>query len=197
MEMLSSLARREINILGMGLVFVLLFSVYRFGVEPAIEKRDNLKRVLTERQTAFQQMVALEKKYNTIHQKQAVPDNRQVVKENGFSLFAFLDRQARQSGIKKQVAYMKPFTKQMDDPEYTLMTVKVKLSKSYLKQVVDFLYKIESSSKGVKISSLSLSRTGRGDKRLDVVLETQVVVLTSAGKKDTRIRSQKSKGLST
>ncbi|MCD4675060.1 MAG: general secretion pathway protein GspM, partial [Desulfobacula sp.] len=79
-------------------------------------------------------------------------------------------------GVKENVAYMKPFTKKLETSLYILATVKVKLKEVYLKELVDFLYHIESSKNGVTITSLSLSKAGKEKVKLDAVVETQTLM---------------------
>jgi len=58
-----------------------------------------------------------------------------------------------------------------------LAVVKVKLKDVYLKEFIDFLYRIESSGNQVNITSLSMSKSGKEKLRLDILIETQTFKL--------------------
>lgn len=51
----------------------------------------------------------------------------------------------------------------------------VKLQQVTLKGLMDFLYRLETSGKGVSVLSLSLTRTGDPERHLDAVIETQTL----------------------
>ena len=169
-------SKREKNILIFGITFVVLFFGFKLGVVPVFEKRDTFKRILNEKQAALEEMVELQQYFlavsNNFDTKTQVLTNR----KKDFSLFSFLDYQAQQSGVKENVVYMKPFTKKLETSLYILATVKVKLKEVYLKELVDFLYHIESSKNGVTITSLSLSKAGKEKVKLDAVVETQTLM---------------------
>ncbi len=174
---MSNFSKREINILIFGITFVVLFFGFNFGIAPVFEKRTNLTRILIEKQAAIAKMTAQQEQFlmasNNLDTKERILSTR----KKSFSLFSFLDSQARLSGVKENVAYMKPFTKNLEKSDYILATVKVKLKEVYLKELVDFLSKIESSKNGVSITSLSLTKAGKAKVKLDAVIETQTVML--------------------
>ena len=94
----------------------------------------------------------------------------------GFTLFSFLDTLAEKSGVKDNVAYMKPSSRTFNDKNYAISMVKIKLDALYLKELVDFLYSVESSRNGVHIRSLSLSKTGKEQTMLDAIVEAETLV---------------------
>ncbi len=149
---------------------------FQLGVAPVFEKRDTLRRILNEKKAALEEMVNLQQQYLAVSNNSDIKTRVSINREKDFSLFSFLDDQAQQSGVKENVAYMKPFTKKLEKSLYTLATVKVKLKEVYLKELVDFLYHIESSKNGVTITSLSLSKAGKEKVKLDAVIETQTLM---------------------
>jgi len=170
-------SKREKSILIFGITFVILFFGFQFGVAPVFEKKETLKRILNEKQAALEEMVKLQQQFmavsNNFDTKIQVLTNR----EKDFSLFSFLDSQAQKSGVKENVEYMKPFTKKLEKSLYTLATVKIQLKEVYLKELIDFLYHIETSKNGVTITSLSLTKTGKEKVKLDAVIETETLLL--------------------
>ncbi len=171
------LSKREINVLTFGAVFTFLFLVSQFVVSPVLDKRDNLERILAEKQIALEEMILEQVHYNALSKNFDVRKEALINREKQFSLFPFLDSRAEKSGVKENVAYMKPFTKQIENASYKVESVKVKLRGVYLKELMDFLYLIENSKNAVAITSLSLSKAGKEKIKLDAVIETETLML--------------------
>ncbi len=170
------ISKREKNILIAGAVFLVLFFIYTLGIAPVFEKRQTLNRALVEKQAGLEQIKALSLQYRSVSRLSDSQTQFMASRSKNFSLFSFIDLQAQQSGVKENVEYMKPFTKKNEVSKYLEATVKVKLKEVYLKQLVDFLYRIESSQNGVSIISLSLTKAGKNKTMLDAVLETQTLM---------------------
>ena len=172
-----NLSEREKNILIAGIIFVVLFFGFQFGIAPVFEKRDNLGRILKDKQEALEEMLVLKQQFAAVSNKFDEDAQNLKLRQQNFSLFSFLDSLVQQSGIKENVAYMKPLTKKLEKSKYVLAVVKVKLKDVYLKEFIDFLYRIESSGNEVNITSLSMSKSGKEKLRLDVLIETQTFKL--------------------
>ncbi len=169
-------SKRETKILILGLIFVILFLGYQLGVEPVFKKRNDLARILSQKQIALEEMFLLQQKFFAISNSYDGKIKGLSNRNKNFSLFSFLDLKAQQSDIKENVVYMKPFTKKIADSLYVRAIVKIKLNEVYLKEFIDFLYLIESSKNGINITSLSLSKAGKNKKKLDAIIETQTLV---------------------
>jgi len=172
-----NLSKREKNILIVGIIFVVLFFGFQFGIAPVFEKRDNLGRILKDKQKALEEMLVLKQQFAAVSNKFDADAQNLKLRQQNFSLFSFLDSLVQQSGIKENVAYMKPLTKKLEKSKYMLAVVKVKLKDVYLKEFIDFLYRIESSGNQVNITSLSMSKSGKEKLRLDILIETQTFKL--------------------
>ncbi len=122
-------------------------------------------------------MLVLKQQFAAVSNKFDADAQNLKLRQQNFSLFSFLDSLVQQSGIKENVAYMKPLTKKLEKSKYMLAVVKVKLKDVYLKEFIDFLYRIESSGNAVNITSLSLSKSGKEKLRLDALIETQTFKL--------------------
>jgi len=172
-----NISRREKNILISGAVFVILFFGFQFGIVPVFDQRENLTRILEDKHAALEKLNDLQQQYFAVSNKFDIKAQTLAQRRKDFSLFSFLDSLVQQSGIKENVAYMKPLTKKLENSKYMLVTVKVKLNSVYLKEFIDFLYRIESSGNAVVISSLSLSKSGKNRNQLDAVVETRTFKL--------------------
>jgi hypothetical protein len=99
-----------------------------------------------------------------------------TARPQNFTLFSFLDRQAEKSHVKKNIDYMKTFSRELDTTGYKLSKVKLKLKNIFLDDLVQFIRRVEAPGNGVFITALSLSETGKGKKMLDVIIEAQTLI---------------------
>lgn len=171
-----ALSGREKLVVIAGAAFLVIFFGYQLVIAPVFEKRRTLSQVLHQKQAALDEMVLLQQQYTSVSTSFDTRAQALADREKGFSLFAFLDSRAQQSGVKTNVAYMQPFSKEMENASYTIETVKFKLAEVYLKELVDFLHRIESSDNGVAIIALSLNKTGTEKEKLDAIIEAQTLM---------------------
>lgn len=178
---MSHLSKREMIVLTAGIIFVLVFLVVQFGMKPALASRDRLEHAIVEKEAGLKEMAALQKKLAAVSGRPDV--DRQILssRKKGFTLFAYLDAQVQQSGLKEKVVFMKPMTQALSGSSYSLGIVKLKLRQVYLKELVEFIRRVESPGNGVSVSSLSLNKAGKDKKTLDVIMETQTLVKKEKG----------------
>jgi len=169
-------SKREISVLTMGSLFLIIFVGVQFVYSPLIEKRDNLERIVVQKLALLEEMFLLQHQFMSISGD--FDARTEIIKKRGrgFSLFTFLDSQAQQSGVKENVAYMKPSVQKIENSVYTRAIVQVSLKAVGLKALVDFLYRIESANNDVTITSLSVNKTGKEKIKLDAVIETQTLM---------------------
>jgi len=173
-------SKREKNVLMTGGILVVVFIAIGFIYLPAVDQRNELQRILAVEQASYSQMIQLQKEYNKGVQPLNDQSDREIqalkTRGKGFSLFTFLDIQAEKSGIKPHIDDMKPFLQELKDSPYKLSKVTLKLKSIFLNDLIDFIKQIETSENGVQIISLSLSKTGKKEDRLDAVIETQTLI---------------------
>lgn len=173
---MANLSKREIILLTIGAVFVLVFLVVQLGVKPVLTSRDRLKNAIVEKEAGLKEMTSLQQQLAEISGR---PDpDKQILsaRKKGFTLFAFLDTQVQQCGLKEKVVFMKPMSQALPGSEYSLGIVKLKLQRVYLKELIEFLRRVEAPGNGISISSLSLNKAGKEKDTLDVILESQTLI---------------------
>ncbi|MBF0389226.1 MAG: hypothetical protein HQK71_03890 [Desulfamplus sp.] len=177
MKMLSALSRREQNMVLSAFIAILLFIIAHFIFFPAVDRRKSLESQLNAKKEALKEMLELSQDYEAI--KRSVMDeiNLTMRRDKSFTLFSFIDRLAQESSVKDNVAYMKPATRKSESGDTQFSIVKVKLDDVVIKQIVDFIYKIESSDNLVRISSLSISKAS-DKKKLSAIVETETIILS-------------------
>lgn len=156
-----------------GLLGVFIF--VQFVLIPISDKRARLNRVLVFKTGVLKKMHQLKADYNAIQQNSAQIEEQYSRRPKGFSLFAFLDKLARDSGIKDNIAYMKPSSGVQKENSLKIAMVEMKIQAVSLRQLTDYLYRIETSENMVTIQRASFVRKGKDQKALDVVLQVQTM----------------------
>lgn len=174
-------SNREKHVLISGVIFLILFFGICFGIVPIFEKKTNYERILKEKQIALEEMVTLQHRFLAL--SSGMDSRKKVIanRKEGFSLFSFLDAEARKIGLKDKVAYMTPSSKKIEKSAYSTDTVKFKLTEVYLKELTDLLSHIETSENSVTITALLLTKTGKNNDTLDAVIETETMMLKDKG----------------
>lgn len=166
---------REKQVVIIGVFSLLALTIYHFAIEPVLDRNRNLERIFIEKQSALNEMAVLEHTIKDLNLRLHDKSGDLKIAPANFSLFAFLDAQARVTGVKEQVVYMKPSEKKMENNDLGYSIVKVKVSKIYLKKLIDFLKRIETNRNGVALYSLSLNRSGKKERTLDAIFEARVL----------------------
>ena len=188
------LSRRDKKVLIAGTIFLFVFCLVQFVYLPAVDKRDALQKKTMSRAQDIDMMRALQKRYHQHVRKFDQEKFSLEKRDKNFTLFSFLDAQSEKSHVKKNVVYMKPFSQEMENSDYTLSRVTVKLSQVYLKGLVDFLFRIENSPNSVFVTSLSLTKTKDRGGSLDAVIEAQTLTLNASALKGAASKAGASKG---
>jgi len=164
------LARREkylVSLAGCTLFLIILFQVL---ILPFFEKKDRLQKGVTAKEVALQEIVALSAEYQA-HKKRFNGLKEILAKRNKeITLFSFLEKKAGKAGVKGHIKYMKPSVSQGSGP-YKESMVEMKLEEITLKQLVGYLYRIESPDDIISIKRISLKESKKEAGYLDVILQ--------------------------
>ncbi len=158
----------------------MLFCLFQWVVVPVFDKQKKLGRILVQKQAALAEMEIFRQKYVERFGRKASGKPIPGSGQREFSLFSFMDTQARQSGIKENVVYIRPFTRKHgglgQSMNRTMNMVDIQLASVNLSDLMRFLSLVESEGQGVVIQSLSLTRKGgkKSQALLDVLMETAV-----------------------
>ncbi len=156
--------------------FLITFIAVQFILVPAMDRKKELAHRIAAQKTALAEIISLQQEYSMLSRMNMADTDILSKRAKGFTLFSFLDALAEKSGVKDNVAYMKPSSRTFNDKNYAVSMVKIKLDTLYLKELVDFLYRVESSQNGVHIRSLSLSKTGKEQTMLDAIVEAETLI---------------------
>ena len=162
------LAQRERRVLWGGIIFICAFLLFQGVISPYLDARAKLERTLQRTQNDLLEMQILQSQYGEIKRRQGEITRLIGRREAGFSLFSFLEQQADTVRVKNRVAYMKPSLTDLDEGLQE-SAVEMKIERITLRQLIDFLDKVESEDKVVLIKRLAVQKNKKDSNLLDVV----------------------------
>ena len=156
---------------------MLLFLLSQFVVVPIMNKRERLIRGLQAQSQAYQDMLVLKGQYEAIQKTADEAQKNMAKRKKGFTLFSFLDQLAGETGLKDNIAYMKPSVSAQENSPYRTALVETKLQAVTLEALTRYIYRIETSENIVRLKGLSITKTGKQVGYVDAVLLVETVEL--------------------
>ncbi len=167
------LSRREKYSICLMAGFVIIFVFFQYIAFPLIDKQERLERNVALKNKTLADMLILKSEYETMMKKVELSKIRFEKREQGFTLFSFLDRLAGEAGIKDNITHMKPSRSDQKGSIYKISTVEMKIQGINLKQLTPYLYQIETSKNMVFIRRLSILKGGKDESFIDAVLQVE------------------------
>ncbi len=175
----DKLEPRERLVIFGGIAILICFFFLQFVITPYHTASKNLDRSLANKRADIVELKLLQQEYRTL-QEQAGGIRKQLeTRPPNFSLFSFLDGQASEAAVKDFISYMKPSSAEIGDGDLLESLVEMKLQEIGLKQLVDFLQRIESPENVVSIKRISVQENGKQENSLDVIM--QIVTFVNNG----------------
>jgi general secretion pathway protein M len=169
------LSRREKLALFAGVGFVGLFIVLQFIVFPLFDKKSRLERSLAVKNNTIVEMQRLKTEYDRLKAQADQSILRFEKRPKSFTLFSFLDQLAGQTGVKDNIAYMKPSTTTQKNSPYSISSVEMKIQAITLRQLTQYLHKVETSDNMVNIRRLSITKTEKKPGFVTAVLQVETL----------------------
>ena len=164
------LTRREKLLAVVLAILVGGWSLFAFAVKPAIARTSTLRRVINEKQGELEKLRARSDEYISLRNNLGKVRSKVASQEKGFELLPFLESMIRENGLTKNVTTMKPRVLQLG-AGHSETIVEIRLENLTLKQLVDFLRKVESSNVLAKTKSLYIKKNLTNTETLDSVIE--------------------------
>lgn len=174
---IEKLDSRERWVLFGGIGFVLAFLVLQLVIVPVLDARSNLEKSIARKKQELVKIKELQQEYHTLKSEEGTIQTRIDQRGAGFTLFTFLDRQANEAKVKKQIKYMKPST--VDGDELNEAMVEMKLQQITLAALVEFIRLVESEENVVFIRRFSIQESGETQGYFDSIL--QIVTFEKKG----------------
>lgn len=169
------MSERERLALLVGVVFVLGVLLYQFIASPYLDARNRLQNSLARKQVELTEIQRLSEEYSGLRVEEVGLKERLKKRDAGFTLFAFLDRQAQAAGVKEKIKYMKPSIIEGENG-LNESVVEMRLEGTTLDRLVEFLRLTESDTELVSVRRLSIQNSTKDEGYLDIVLQIVTLV---------------------
>ena len=154
-----------------------IFVIIQLIIAPLLDKRERLIREIQVNTKVYRDIRILKKEYEALKKRADTATKNMRIRSKGFTLFSFLDQLAGQTGLKDNIAYMKPTVTTREDSPYKTSVVETKLQAVTLKRLTAYLYLIETSKNMVSLKRLSISKKSKQTGYVDAVLLAETLEL--------------------
>ena len=175
--MAIKITKREKHAIWIASGLIIVFVLSQFVVVPFMKKRHRLNRGLQVQTQAYQDMLVLKNQYMAIKKRADEAKKSMAKRKRGFTLFSFLDQLAGETGLKDNIAYMKPSVSAQENSPYKTALVETKLQAVTIESLTRYIYRIETSENIVKLKGLSITKTGKLAGYVDAVLLVETIEL--------------------
>jgi hypothetical protein len=160
----------------LGAVLLVAALVAAAWISPTLREIGRLNRAIERQQERYRELLRLHEEFLSVGRREALARKRLRDRLlEGFSIPSVIEGMARESGIQEQVQYLKPGQAPHSDL-YREVSVSLKVSGISPQQLVDFLYRIESSERLLRIRSLQIRSASKEPGRLDITLTVFTLV---------------------
>ena len=165
-----TLARREKYLITLTACSIAILFLFQCLIFPFFEKRERIQRGIRAKEGALGEIVMLGAEYRAYKRGFRGAQKLLAKRKKGFALFSFLERAAGKADVKDNIKYMKPSTSQGTGP-YKESMVEIKLEGITLKQLVRFLYRVESPEDVTGIRRISIKENKGESGYLDAIIQ--------------------------
>ena len=169
------LNKREKYSLYAAAVIICLFVLIKFVVFPFFDKRERVTRAIQVKTEMLEEMLVLKSKHDAISNRADLSKLRFAKREKNFTLFSLLEKLAGKAAIKDHIVYMKPSTSVSKNSQYKVSSVEIKVQDVTLKELISYLYMVETTDNNVFINRLSISKTGGQEDFINAVLKVETI----------------------
>jgi general secretion pathway protein M len=166
----NQLTKSQKYIVMAGLMFVGAALLIQFAVVPYFEARQKVRSAIVANEKALQELSVLGAEYGVLRQRSEEIKRLIERRPPGFALFSYLEKRAGEAAVKTNIRSMNPL-KSSPAGIYEETAVEMKLDKLTMKQLVDFLYRVESPEEMVRIRRASILKMKESPEYLSVLIQ--------------------------
>ena len=178
------LQRREQALVVSAGVLVLLLALFSFVVDPILARAANLDRQLASAGRQLAELQTLRGEYQ--RQKQVIDriDNRLRRQRRSFAIFSYLEQVAGRTGVQDKIQSMNTIASP-PGTEYKEESVEVRMEGVTLKQLVEYMHRVENSPQILRIKRLQIAPGRENRQLLSVRLRISVFSLAESAAQGT------------
>ena len=165
-------------IAGIVLIGAALFN--QFALAPYFEARQKVRSAIVAGEKAIRELSVLGAEYGVLRARSEKIKRLIERRPPGFSLYSYLEKQADQSAVKANIRSINPL-KPSSAGTHEESAVEIKLDKATMRQLVDFLYLVESPEEMVRIRKASINKMKESPEYLSVLIQVFTYQTLPAG----------------
>jgi hypothetical protein len=174
MNLLHRFNRREILYLGV-LTAILTGILALEGIRTLADHHQTIARSIAAKQDAMERLAERKNYYDIIHAELETKRNLLKQRSPEFSLVSFLSQLAEEAGIQEQIQQIQPSRVPSSDRSLQWSMVDMKLRAVPLRQLVDWIERIETSGLLISVSSAVLTISETSPDRIDLTIQVQTL----------------------
>lgn len=164
------LTKRDKYLLVFAACFIVTVLFINMAVLPFFASRENIRRGIAAKEKGLQEIMELSAVYQALQKESQVLKQRLDKRQQGFTLFSFLEKEAGTAGVKNFIKYMKPSVASVKGPFQESM-VEIKLEGIGLEQLVEYLRRVEYEAEAVSVKRITIQTNKRDAAALDVTMQ--------------------------
>ncbi|WP_419663934.1 hypothetical protein Dvar_41690 [Desulfosarcina variabilis str. Montpellier] len=166
--------REKISV-GIAIAAIVIFLFCQFLVFPVLDKNEQLTDRIATREQQLVKIKELQTTYRETSSKAQQTQQLLKTRRQGFTLFSFLETLAGRTGVKSNIAYMKPTTTSQKDSPYRLSMVEMKLQEITMSQLLAYLHGIETARDMIVIRRLSIAKSEQKAGLINTIFQVETL----------------------
>ena len=162
-----TLAKREKNLVIGAACFLGVFFLFQLLISPFFEKKDRMQKGIRARETELEEVIRLSEEYEAYKGDSQGIGQVLARRKRGFTLRTFLQEKANEAGVI--IGRINEFPSK-ETGQFIESTMEVRLEAVTLKQLKEYLYRIESSEDLVSVPTISIKQNKKEPGYHDVTL---------------------------
>ena len=163
-----------------GLVFAGVVLLAQLIVVPYFEARQKVRSAIVASDKALRELTALGAEYGVLRQRSEEIRRASERRPPGFTLFSYLEKRAGDAAVKTNIRSLTPL---MLAPTgaYEETAVEMKLDRLTMKQLTDFLYRVESPEEMIRVRRISVVKMKESPEYLSALIQVFTYQPLSSG----------------
>ena len=161
--------REHVLIAGV-VVLIAGWAFFAYGIRPALERIETLKRVIPEKQSELERLRLDAREYVALCEQMEGLHAKIASQEKTFELLPFIESLVQECGLAQNVLTIEPIASQPEG-DYHEIVVEVEIENVTLRQLYDFLWKVRSSKVVTSAKRIYIKKNLTNPDRLDSQVE--------------------------
>lgn len=164
------LSERDKRALAAGVLILGLVLLFFGWVSPRMERIKRLDRAIASETRRLEQVRSLLRAFNELNERESrIQEQLRRRTIDSTSVASIVESLAKESSVMEQVQYLKPEQAKVSD-QFREASVALKMVEVTLPKLVEFLYRVESSERVLRVRNLQVRLNPKDESKLDVSL---------------------------